>query len=198
MIDYFNEEQFRGCVCEEALITKLHRLTDKQKEKVVKHIESSTKNYLYMQGCPEDNKFNYLKVNIGNLRSRRTEYQNMYLQTGKTDYFMNVLIINGTINNIKEYIHNNFVKLDKVEISNEDMQRLKNYDAFCEQFNITNLIVAGAVIEALKQGAFIKELNKVCGVRLDTQNYDCEFVLRTYDGETNVRVKDFGESWWIK
>ena len=198
MIDYFNEEQFNGYVCKSSLINKLHNLTDKQKEKVVKYIESSTKNYLYMQGGSIDEKLDNLKVNIDNLKSRRIEYQNMFIETGKTDYFMNMLIINGTIHNIKEYIDDKLSHLNKVEIDNDSMQRLKNYDSFCEQFNIKSLVVAGAVIEALKKGAFIKELNKVCGVRLDTQNYDCEFVLRTYDGETTVRVEDFGKDWWVE
>ena len=94
-----------------------------------------------------------------------------------------------------------FAEMEKVnnrekEMSKKDAERLAEYDTFFTTFEIKDLVLVGAVITALQKGAFIKELNKVCGVRLDTDNYDCEFMLRTYDGETTVRVRDFGESWW--
>ena len=40
----------------------------------------------------------------------------MFIETGKTDYFMNMLIINGTIHNIKEYIDDKLSYLNNVEI----------------------------------------------------------------------------------
>ena len=193
MIDYFNEEQFKGYNCAGILIDKLHSLTDKQKSEVLKNIEKSTNNYLYFTADDKDDKLHRLRTNIYNLGNRRIEYFDSYIHTGKTKDFMNLLIINGVMINIEEYVN---TELLCVRMSKEDAERLAEYDTFFTTFEIKDLVLAGAVITALQKGAFIKELNKVCGVRLDTQNYDCEFMLRTYDGETTVRVKDFGESWW--
>ena len=60
------------------------------------------------------------------------------------------------------------------------------------------------VFKALKYGIIIKDMfdigigNKFYGVRLDTQNYDCEYVLRTYKGTISVEVKDYKKTWWLK
>lgn len=60
------------------------------------------------------------------------------------------------------------------------------------------------VFKALKNGIIIKDMfdigigNKFYGVRLDTQNYDCEYVLRTYKGTISVGVKDYKKTWWLK
>ena len=53
------------------------------------------------------------------------------------------------------------------------------------------------VFKALMNGIYIKDMcdigigNKLFGVRLDTQNYDCEYVLRTYKGIISIGVKDY-------
>lgn len=60
------------------------------------------------------------------------------------------------------------------------------------------------VFKALKYGIIIKDMfdigigNKFYGVRLDTQNYDCEYVLRTYKGTISVEVKNYKKTWWLK
>ena len=74
----------------------------------------------------------------------------------------------------------------------------RNYQNEIQTYNEDLGCPLEIVFSAIKNGIWLKEYNYKVGVGLDTFNYDCEFVLRTYDGKVNVYTKDYGKTWLLE